>query len=103
MEALKRAGGVEGLAKALGSDVHQGLNPEGSAPAGSPSDVGLHRQMYGVNKFTEVPPKSLWSIIYDNLQDPIIITLILAALVRRHPPPLLSLSASSSFLNPAAH
>lgn len=81
MEGLKQLGGGEGLAKALGSHHQTGLDAEASGPAG----VESHRQVYGENKHKEVPPKGFFAIVYENLQDPIILLLIAAATVSHEP------------------
>ena len=79
MEALKSLGGVSGLASALASDSHRGLDPNASG-AGS---IDAHKEAFGANKFKETPAKSFWVLMWENLQDPIIILLCAAALVSR--------------------
>lgn len=78
MEALRAMGGVEGVARALESHTREGLNPQGQGLA----SVEEHKRVYGANKYREVPPKSFFSLAWENLQDPIICLLIAAALVR---------------------
>lgn len=78
MDALHRYGGVEGLATLLLSDAHKGLDPLATGPA----SVSAHREAFGANEFAEVPPKSFFVIAWENLHDPIIILLCVAALVR---------------------
>ncbi|GIL84523.1 hypothetical protein Vretimale_14412 [Volvox reticuliferus] len=75
--ALKNIGGAQGLAKKLLSDLHKGLDPHGQGLA----SIEAHAEAYGINKFAEVPPKSFFALVWGNLQDPVIIILILAALV----------------------
>ncbi|EFJ50671.1 hypothetical protein VOLCADRAFT_88435 [Volvox carteri f. nagariensis] len=75
--ALKSIGGANGLAKKLLSDLHKGLDPQGQGLA----SIEAHVDAYGENKFPEVPPKSFLALVWGNLQDPVIIILIIAALV----------------------
>lgn len=60
------------MARLLGSDPVNGLVD---------STVDEHRAAYGANKFKEQPPKSFWSLVWDNLQDPIVRLLCFAAAV----------------------
>lgn len=53
--ALKSIGGAQGLAKKLHSDLHKGLDPQGQGLA----SIEAHAEAYGVNKFAEVPSKSV--------------------------------------------
>jgi Ca2+-transporting ATPase len=71
---------VSGLAAAIGSDARSGLDP--AAPAGAPGSIGEHARVYGRNVFKAVPPKNFFMLCFENLQDPIILLLIAAALVR---------------------
>ncbi|PNW74900.1 hypothetical protein CHLRE_12g505350v5 [Chlamydomonas reinhardtii] len=72
MAALKGLGGAQGLAKKLATSLHEGLDP---------STVDAHAEAYGHNKFKETPPKSFFSLVWENLQDPVIIILCVAAAV----------------------
>lgn len=80
MEKLREMGGVAGLAQAIGTHHHTGLDP--SAKAGSPGSVEEHSRVFGPNRYKEVPSKNFFALCYENLQDPIILLLIAAALVR---------------------
>jgi Ca2+-transporting ATPase len=71
---------VQGIAKALCTDPHHGL-PD-AADAAAAVSVEEHSRVFGPNKFKEVPPKNFFMLCYENLQDPIILLLIAAALVR---------------------
>ena len=77
--ALEKIGGVEGLAAALRVDVQQGLDPDASG------DISLERrqQLYGTNKFAQVPLKSFWALLFENLSDKILILLMVAATVSK--------------------
>ncbi|KAG2490086.1 hypothetical protein HYH03_011392 [Edaphochlamys debaryana] len=79
MEFFSRVGKADGLAKLLGSSVETGLNQD---TQGSGSDsVAEHRRVFGPNKFAEVPPKNFFVLVWEVLQDPILLLLIFAALV----------------------
>ncbi|GMH44859.1 hypothetical protein BSKO_12811 [Bryopsis sp. KO-2023] len=69
---LQEKGGVEGVAKAVHSDLKHGLEE---------SEVESHRATFGANFFDEVPAKTFMSLVIENIKDPIIILLIAAALV----------------------
>lgn len=80
MAKLTALGGVSGLAKAIGSHEHTGLDQ--GAKAGSPGSVEEHSRVFGPNKYKEVPSKNFFALCFENLKDPIILLLIAAALVR---------------------
>eukprot|EP00882_Tetradesmus_deserticola_P019865 GHRQ01021409.1.p1 GENE.GHRQ01021409.1~~GHRQ01021409.1.p1 ORF type:complete len:174 (-),score=31.83 GHRQ01021409.1:588-1109(-) len=79
MSKLKELGGVAGLCAVLKTDQQHGLDPAGSG------DVSIeeHRRVYGANTFPPVPQKNFFALCWENVQDPIILLLIAAALVRR--------------------
>ena len=76
-EKLEAIGGVQGLAKALSTSTSDGvtLSPQG--------DLSLeHRQrVFGANAFKEVKQKAFLSLLLNNLKDPTLILLMMAALV----------------------
>ncbi|PNH10333.1 Calcium-transporting ATPase PAT1 [Tetrabaena socialis] len=74
MEFLHRVGGVTGLAALLSSDVDRGL-PVGTAP----DTVEEHRRVFGPNSHAAVPPKNFFVLVWEVIQDPILILLIFAA------------------------
>jgi Ca2+-transporting ATPase len=80
LEGLRVRGGVHGIAKALQTDPHHGL--PAAADAAAAESVEEHSRVFGPNKFKEVPPKNFFVLCFENLQDPIILLLIAAALVR---------------------
>lgn len=80
MDKLKALGGVSGVASAICSHEHNGLDP--TAKAGSPESVQEHIRVFGPNKYKEVPSKNFFALCWENIQDPIILLLIAAALVR---------------------
>lgn len=71
-------GGTEGLARALETDLRNGLDLN-AVGAGS---IERHREVFGPNTFAEVPPKSFFALVFENIRDPIILLLIFAALVQ---------------------
>jgi len=77
VKGVQSLGDAEGLAKALKTDLKNGLDPN-AAGAGS---IESHREVFGPNTFAEVPPKSFFALVFENLRDPIIMLLIFAALV----------------------
>lgn len=50
---MAKAGGVAGLAKALGSDPHNGLDPAATGD----NSIAAHAAAFGENKFPDRPPK----------------------------------------------
>jgi Ca2+-transporting ATPase len=85
-EALEKVGGVEGLANALKVDLEHGLQPD------AVGDISIERrqQLYGANRFAEVPLKSFFALLRDNLTDKILILLMVAATVCAAPSSCLS-------------
>lgn len=77
-EGLEKLGGPEGLAKALRTDLDEGLNPE----ATDDTAIQRRRQLFGANKFPQVPLKSFFALLWGNLSDKILILLMVAATVR---------------------
>eukprot|EP00877_Chromochloris_zofingiensis_P000874 jgi/Chrzof1/10788/Cz05g12040.t1 len=77
MDRLKALGGVEGLAKALHTNTHDGLDLLDKGPG----SVEEHRRVFGPNVFKATVPKNFFMLCFENLQDPIILLLIAAALV----------------------
>jgi magnesium-transporting ATPase (P-type) len=45
--------------------------------------VQEHSRVFGANKYKEVASKNFFALCWENIQDPIILLLIAAALVRR--------------------
>ena len=77
---LKQLGGSAGLAKALHSDTVEGINPNGHA------SISDRHAEFGANRFKELPQKSFWSMVFEALQDPTLLLLMAAALVRWQKP-----------------
>lgn len=78
MDKLKQLGGVAGLASTLQSHAHNGLDP---GVQGGPASIEEHRRVYGANTMPTVPQKNFFMLCFENVQDPIILLLIAAALV----------------------
>ncbi|EIE19492.1 calcium-translocating P-type ATPase [Coccomyxa subellipsoidea C-169] len=76
-EGLEKLGGPEGLAKALRTDLDEGLNPE----ATDDTAIQRRRQLFGANKFPQVPLKSFFALLWGNLSDKILILLMVAATI----------------------
>lgn len=79
-EALLRYGGVEGICTALASSSTAGISEDAPAPS-----LRVRQQHFGWNRFRPVPMKGFFRLLYENLQDPTLLLLMSAALVR-HPP-----------------
>jgi len=80
MDGLRALGGVTGLAAAIYSHEHSGL--DSAAKPGDPRSVEEHARVFGPNRYKEVPSKNFFALCFENIQDPIILLLIAAALVR---------------------
>ena len=74
-----KEGGVKGLADALHVNLSEGLD---SAPINSQLTIEARAEVYGANTMKEVDPKTFISLVLEQLEDPIIILLIVAATVR---------------------
>lgn len=79
MEKLQQLGGATGLAESLQSHAHSGLDP--SVQQG-PASIEEHRRVFGANTLPAIPQKNFFLLCFENVQDPIILLLIAAALVR---------------------
>lgn len=77
---LSSYGGPNGLANLLGSSSSKGLDPQAS---GSFSIIS-RQQMYGINKFKERRTKGLLVLVFEQLKDPTLILLMVAAAVSTH-------------------
>jgi hypothetical protein len=82
-EDLAKHGGAEGLSASLRTSLRTGL-------AHTDTDArGLERRRaeFGANKFKEVKPRPFLRLLLDNLRDPTLILLMVAAAVRTSGPP----------------
>mmetsp|Transcript_4289 Transcript_4289/g.13717 ORF Transcript_4289/g.13717 Transcript_4289/m.13717 type:complete len:995 (+) Transcript_4289:117-3101(+) len=75
LDALKKHGGVKGLAATLCTSL------EGGIPADAKGDLSVEgrQRIFGVNRFKEVESKSLGALFYEQLSDPTLILLMVAA------------------------
>lgn len=58
-DGLKRLGGVEGLAKALGSSTTTGLDPSATGDA----SIEAHAQAFGDNRLPQTEPESFFALV----------------------------------------
>ena len=74
---LAERGSVAGIANALRTSTVDGLD------AGTVGSTSLEARVrvFGVNRFKQVPQKTFFGLLWANLQDPIIILLMAAAMV----------------------
>ena len=77
-DALAKHGGVEGIAAALHTSERQGISTMSSM---ADQSVEGRQRIWGANKFREVQQKSFFKLLWENLQDPVLILLMVAALV----------------------
>lgn len=82
-EGLEKLGGPEGLAKALNTSLDDGVNPDVT----DDTSVQRRAELFGANKFSQVPLKSFFALLWGNLSDKILILLMVAATVRLCPLP----------------
>lgn len=67
-------GGAAGLAAKLKSDLIRGIS-------GSKEDIEERIRVFGCNSTPDVTPKTLWQLMWEALQDPILIVLMIAATI----------------------
>lgn len=66
------------MAAALHTSIHDGIDVQAVGTA----SVAGRQAAFGANRFKEVPPKNFLALWFGNLQDPTILMLMAAALVR---------------------
>ncbi|KNA25607.1 hypothetical protein SOVF_005080 [Spinacia oleracea] len=71
-KGLNTHGGVDGLAKKVTSSLKDGI---------SSNDVPRRQNIYGVNTFTEKPPRGFWRFVWEALHDLTLIILMVCAVV----------------------
>ena len=81
------------MAAALHTSVHDGID----ATAAGDTSVQHRQDVYGANRFKEVPAKSFLSLWFSQLSDATLIMLMVAALVSPWP------SWVGVFSNPSSH
>ncbi|XP_057547750.1 putative calcium-transporting ATPase 11, plasma membrane-type isoform X1 [Amaranthus tricolor] len=65
-------GGVKGIAEKLSTKLKYGITS---------SDLCLRQKHYGLNRYTEKPPRGFWTFVWDALQDLTLIILMVCAVV----------------------
>jgi calcium-translocating P-type ATPase len=70
--ALEKVGGPEGLAKLLGSDLHQGMTN---------AQVKINSAEFGENAFPPTPLDTFFELFIGAFNDPVLIVLLVAAIV----------------------
>jgi len=74
---LAEMGGVQGLAAATRTDIRAGLFHDEV----SEGDFAVRRAKFGENKFEKPPLNSIWAHMWEALQDPMLIVLIIAGVI----------------------
>ncbi|GLT93581.1 hypothetical protein SLE2022_113700 [Rubroshorea leprosula] len=74
VKKLKIHGGVEGIADKLSTSTTNGISI--SAPL-----INKRKEIYGINKFDETPPKGFWVFVWEALQDTTLMILGVCVLV----------------------
>ena len=69
---------MQGIAAALQTSPVRGLDTQ---TADADQTLQGRQRVFGANKFKEVQQKAFFQLVFENLQDPILILLIVAALV----------------------
>ena len=69
---------MQGIAAALQTSPVRGLDTQ---TAHADQTLQGRQRVFGANKFKEVQQKAFFQLVFENLQDPILILLIVAALV----------------------
>ncbi|CAI0464604.1 unnamed protein product [Linum tenue] len=72
VKKLKIHDGVEGIAEKLGTTITKGI---------STSEIDRRQRVYGVNRFTETPPKGFWFFVWEAVQDTTLMILGICAFV----------------------
>ena len=78
--SLEGLGGVQGLCEALQCSSSQGIDPDNSGGSARAS-LQQRQQAFGANAFREVPTKSFFVLLFENLKDPTLLLLMAAAMV----------------------
>ena len=70
--ALREYGNAEGLAKALRTDLRNGIHA---------TEESERQQQFGKNEYPKKPPTPLWKLFIEALKDPLLIVLLVLAVV----------------------
>ncbi|CAI9777178.1 unnamed protein product [Fraxinus pennsylvanica] len=74
LSKLKVYGGVEGIADKLSTSLNNGISV-------SEDLLNRRREIFGINKFAEIPAKGFWIFVWEALQDTTLMILAVCALV----------------------
>ncbi|KAJ4839366.1 ATF/CREB activator [Turnera subulata] len=74
VKKLKIHGGAESIADKLSTSITNGVSA-------SEDSLNRRKEIYGVNKFTESPPRGFWVFVWEALQDTTLMILGICALV----------------------
>ncbi|OMO70754.1 Cation-transporting P-type ATPase [Corchorus olitorius] len=74
LKKLKIHGGVENIAAKLSTSINDGIPT-------SEHLINERKRIYGINKFTETPPRGFWVFVWEALQDTTLMILGICALV----------------------
>eukprot|EP00245_Coleochaete_scutata_P007824 TRINITY_DN235_c0_g1_i2.p1 TRINITY_DN235_c0_g1~~TRINITY_DN235_c0_g1_i2.p1 ORF type:complete len:1141 (-),score=219.14 TRINITY_DN235_c0_g1_i2:536-3958(-) len=74
IEYLNGLGGIDGLARAVGTDLDSGIH-------GSQEDLAERQKRFGSNKYTETPPTSFLSFVWEAFQDITLLVLVFCAIL----------------------
>lgn len=80
-EEWQKLGGLQGVAAALHTSLHDGVDATAEAGGKAGPSLQQRRAAFGANRFKQIPPKSLFKLWVSNLKDPTLIMLMIAALV----------------------
>ncbi|XP_068635819.1 calcium-transporting ATPase 12, plasma membrane-type-like [Aristolochia californica] len=71
-EAVAQLGGVEGIAKALETNLHEGIKRD-------PQNLLLRRELFGSNTYQRPPPEGFFFFVFEAFKDTIILILLACA------------------------
>ncbi|KAK0596740.1 hypothetical protein LWI29_018555 [Acer saccharum] len=72
IKGLKFHGGVEGIARKVCVSLHEGVHE---------SDIPIRQKIFGINRYTEKPPRVFLMFVWDALQDLTLIMLMVCAVL----------------------
>ncbi|XP_031483312.1 calcium-transporting ATPase 10, plasma membrane-type-like isoform X1 [Nymphaea colorata] len=74
IKKLKGHGGIEGIANMLNASITDGINATSDT-------LKVRQDIYGLNRFTESPPRGFWGFVWEALQDMTLIILGICAIM----------------------
>ncbi|TXG70390.1 hypothetical protein EZV62_005325 [Acer yangbiense] len=72
IKGLKFHGGVEGISRKVSVSLHEGVHE---------SDIPIRQKIFGINRYTEKPPRIFLMFVWDALQDLTLIMLMVCAVL----------------------